>query len=669
MIAWLDQLEFIRPGFLLSLMPLLWLAWRVHNVSDSGGSDWQKIMEPELFRALSGTQLAANQATSITRRLSVVASVVVAFLLSLALAGPSWETRETPVVERVTSRIMVMDLSLSMLAEDIKPNRLSRAKIKLREMLSRSSDGQTGLIVFAGDAYAIAPLTEDVRTLDNLVPPLNVDLMPSQGSRIDLGLKLAGEMLIQTQAIRAQVILLTDSPATPRAMEMADELASRGHRVDVLGFGSAKGAPIPSGETGFVQKDGAIVFAKLERKSLRQLAKSGNGRFLQASSGNGDIAQLLAVDGQQEFKQSEQAASSAQRVDGGVFFLLAALPLILLGMRGRGLLLVLLLCSAGLMTPRPGFAAEASWWESLWKNNDQRAHQQLLDGDAAAAVGSFDDPDWRASADYQAGNFQDAAAYWMNKDNATASYNRGNSLAKSGELEGALEAYQQAVDVQPDFEDAEANASLIEKLLKEQQPEGQEGEQGEEAQEGEEGQESKDGEKGEQGQESQEGEEGQHQQGEPGEERQEGQGNQQGQEGQDGEPSESSDEQAGDQVAEQISQQERQQMQKAGEQSDEQQESMDQAAQQLSEQTEESGENAEDSEQAITEGQESEETGEEQAERQVLRRPNLQDQATDQWLNRIEDNPAGLLRRKFAYEADRRAAEQSGASVESGDLW
>lgn len=639
----LDQLEFIRPWWLLSLLPLLWISWRVQKGANAGGNDWQKIMDPELFQALSNNPLPASPRSTNQQRVSLIGSLLVALLLSLALAGPSWETRETPVVERVTSRIMVLDLSMSMLAEDIKPNRLSRAKIKLREMLSRSADGQTGLIVFAGDAYAIAPLTEDVRTLDNLVPPLDIDLMPSQGSRIDLGLKLAAEMLLQTQAVRGQVILLTDSPANSKAIEMASDLANQGHRVDVLGFGSAKGAPIPRGDAGFVQKQGAIVFAKLDSESLRQLAKSGNGRYLLSGGGNADIAQLLAVDAQQEFRESEQAASSAQRVDGGTYFLLAALPFILLGMRGRGLLLVLAVASVGLVAPQRGYAAENSWWESLWKNNDQRAHQQLLDGDAAAAIEGFDDPDWRANADYQAGNFEDAAEYWSAKENATAIYNRGNALAKSGELDKALEAYQQALDLQPNFEDAEANASLIEKLLKEQQQE--EGEKSDESQEGEQ---SQDGEQSEGGEEN---EDGQHQ------------------EGQEGSSSENSEEQAGDQAAEEMSEQERQQMQEAGEQSDEQQESMEQAAQQLSEQIEEGEEADEEPQQAFAEGEENEDAAEETAEREMLRRPNLQNQATDQWLNRIEDNPAGLLRRKFAYEADRRAAEQSGKSDESGDPW
>lgn len=662
--AW-DQFAFIRPWWLLSLLPLMWIAWRVHRGGNAGGSDWQQIMDPELYQALSSGDLATAPKTTLQQAISLFGSIMAALLIGLALAGPSWESRETPVVERVTSRIMVLDLSLSMLAEDIKPNRLSRAKIKLREMLSRSADGQTGLIVFAGDAFAIAPLTDDVRTLDNLVPPLAIDLMPTQGSRIDLGLKLAGEMLLQTQADSGQIVLLTDSPANSKAKKIAKGLAAQGHRIDVLAFGSAKGAPIPKSgdDKGFVQKNGAIVFAKLESKSLRGLAKSGNGRFLQASSGNGDIAQLMAVDAQQEFKESEQAASSAQRIDGGIFLILAVLPFLVLGMRGRGLLLIPLLLSAGLFAPQPSYAAEESWWSSLWNNNDQRAHQQLMDGDPEAALENFDDPDWRAAADYQAGNFADAADYWASGDDATSLFNQGNALAKSGELDKALEAYQQALDLQPDFEDAEVNASLIEKLLKQQQQEGEdgEGEQSEEGQEGEKSDESQEGEQDQQGEKSEQGEEG--------EEGQQGEQGDGGQEGQEGEPSEKSEEQASDQAAEQMSEEERQQMQQAGEQNDEQQQSMEEAAQQLSEQMDENGENAEE---AVAQGEESEEPAEgaeEQAERKILRRPNLQDQATDQWLNRIEDNPAGLLRRKFAYEADRRAAEQPSAADESGDPW
>lgn len=658
----LDQLEFIRPWWLLSLLPLLWVAWRVHSGVSASGSDWQKIMDPELYQALSNSELPANQPNRIHKVLSAAASVFVAVLLSVALAGPSWQTRELPVVERVTSRIMVLDLSMSMLAEDVKPNRLSRAKIKLREMLSRSADGQTGLIVFAGDAYAIAPLTEDVRTLDNLVPALEIGLMPSQGSRIDLALKLAGEMLVQTQADSGQIILLTDSPASQQAVKIANQLGQQGHRIDVLGFGTAKGAPIPNGEAGFVQKNGAIVFAKLEIESLRALATSAGGRFLQASGGNGDIAQLLAVNMQQEFKQSEQAASSVQRVDGGVFLILAGLPLLLLAMRGRGLFVIGMLLSASLLAPQSSYASDG-WWDSLWSNNNQRAHQALLNGDAPAAVEGFDDPDWRAAADYQSGNFEAAADYWAEKNDATALFNRGNALARSGELEAALKAYQQALDLQPSFDDAEANASLLEDLLKQQQK--QDSPQGGEGQEGET---SDDGEKSEQSQEGQEGEQGE--QGEKSQQGQSGQSGEQGQQqGQEGEPPEHAEEPAGDSAATQMSDEERQQMQQAGQQNDEQHESMEQAAQQLAEQMKDGEDSAEGTEQAFSDVESDEQPNDGMTERQALRRPDLKEQATDQWLNRIEDNPAGLLRRKFAYEADRRAAEQSRADDESGDPW
>ena len=175
--------------------------------------------------------------------------------------------------------MLVLDLSASMNAQDVLPSRLARARFKVLDILGRRRDGQTGLVVFAHDAFALSPLTNDANTLAALVPVLNTNLMPGQGSQLAKGLRLADELLFRAKATGGEIIVVGDGVANlDAATDAARTLRRRGRTISVIGIGTLSGAPVPLPHGGFLKDaDGTIVVPKLEVENLTALASAGGG--------------------------------------------------------------------------------------------------------------------------------------------------------------------------------------------------------------------------------------------------------------------------------------------------------------------------------------------------------------------------------------------------------
>jgi len=231
--GWLPE-NLIRPAWLLALplCVLLPLAWR--RLRRPSG-DWARVCDPHLLRWLS-----VGEASTPSRGLGAWLAGLVLLLATLALAGPSWEQLPDRSYSAQDSRVIVLDLSQSMLAEDLKPNRLTRARFRLSDLLSEAGEGQVGMVAFAGDAYVVSPLTNDTNTVANMLPALRPDVVPVAGSRADRGLALAAELLRRSGVGTGEILLVTDD-ATSRDIEFAGELAQEGIVVSVLAVGTNAG--------------------------------------------------------------------------------------------------------------------------------------------------------------------------------------------------------------------------------------------------------------------------------------------------------------------------------------------------------------------------------------------------------------------------------------------
>jgi Ca-activated chloride channel family protein len=507
----IQALHFIRPLWLLllPLVPLLpWLWWRARRPS----GDWSRVCDSHLLRWLS-----VQRETAGASRAGPWLAAFALLVAILALAGPAWQKLPDPSWSARDARVIALDLSNSMLAEDLRPNRLTRTRFRLADLLESTQEGQVGLVSYAGDAYVVSPLTNDTNTIANLLPALQPDIMPVAGSRADRALEMAAELLRRSGLSRGEILLVTDS-ASARDAARARDLRDQGIFTSVLAVGTPDGAPIPSGG-GFVSdRAGNVVIARLDRAALRDVAEAGGGRYAELASASPAAVLWLDQDGS-EFARRDDALGERWK-DAGPWLVLLLLPFALAGFR-RGLLFVApLVFLNGLALPQE---AAAAWWEDLWLRKDQQAYRALAEQEPERAAALADDPALAGEGWYRSGDYANARESWSRGSSADAHYNRGNALALLGEYEAALAAYDRALELHAGMPDAEHNREVIERLKQQQEQQQQQGEQGDsgdndaqsEEQEGQTS-DSSQGEEGEEGQQSEQQQDGE-QEGQPGE--------------------------------------------------------------------------------------------------------------------------------------------------------
>ncbi|MEP6969757.1 MAG: VWA domain-containing protein, partial [Betaproteobacteria bacterium] len=458
-----EQFHFIHPTWLLALIPLLLLAWRVLQ---QGGADnpWRRVVDAQLLPLLT---VGRAQGHGRIIALLVATGWIVAVL---ALADPTWDRRPQPVYQTASARVVVLDLSRTMEATDLKPSRLVRARFKVEDVLAQNAEGQTALVAYAGDAFTVAPLTRDVQTIRELLKVLQPDLMPVQGSRADLGLRKAGELLQQAGVRNGQILLIADeidADQIAATREAAARLARDGHRVSVLGVGTAQGAPVLNAD-GQALRDasGKVESFRLDSDALQSVARAGGGQYQAVTDSGQALRSLLDT-------STATAASGVSQTDAatkgwqerGPWLAVLLLPLAALAFRRNWLLCVMLL--AGVVAqPRP---AMASTWDDLWQRQDQQAAQALARKDYADAAALANDGGRRGSAEYKQGHYQAALDNFRQGQGPDSNYNRGNALAKLGHYPDAIAAYERVLKERPRDADALANKAAVEALLKQQQ--------------------------------------------------------------------------------------------------------------------------------------------------------------------------------------------------------
>jgi Ca-activated chloride channel family protein len=572
----IEGLVFIRPWWLLGVIPvvLLAVAWARRRMA---ASHWEAAIDPALLKVLLEPGGKGG-----FRRMAWLVAVALA-LATVGLAGPAWQKLPQPVEEKRDALVVVFDLSLSMLAEDVRPSRLVRARQKITDVLRLRTEGYTALVAYAGDAHTVAPLTDDVRTIENLLAALSPEMMPVLGSNLKSALTVTRELFENSRVPQGRILLVTDGIDD---VSHTRELCDRYFPLSILGVGTERGGTIP---LDFLNQPGQVlrtqsgdpITARLDGDRLADVADGCHGRYRLLELGDADIGDLLATPLPSEDETEEVERDFDTWADMGYLAGLVLIPFLLAGFR-RGLFAAVVIA----ILPSP---SHASIWDDLWLRADQQGHQALVEGSPGTASLLFDDDRWRAVAQYRAGDYAGAANGFGSFEDPESSYNLGNALAKNGQLEAAIDAYDRTLAAVPNHEDAIFNRDLVKRMLEEQQSQQQdsdsEGDQGSNPQDQNQSQQPQDGD--------------QQQQDQPG-----------------------------------------QQPDEPPEQDPNQQ---DQSESQSSEDTSE----AEDGE---------------------SNRDEYQD-AMEQWLRRVPDDPGGLLRRKFQYETNQRLRRGDYSSRETEKIW
>ena len=440
----LSAVHFLRPWWLLALLVLPLLAWWWRSQAQRR-NPWREVVDAHLLPHLLEGE-AADRMRAWPRWLALGAAA----LAIIALAGPGIGKDEQPLWQAQEPLVIALDLSSATLARDLPPSRLAQARAKLATLLRERAGGQVALVAFAGDAFTVAPLTEDAANIALFLDALAPGVMPEDGHRADRAIAWSQGLMRQAGFERGQILLLTDR-ADGTDIAAAAKANAAGYRVSVLGLGTARGGVFDTPE--------GLGQARLDAPALRRLAASGGGSYQSLSPGDGDLRALGVLDTRQESGTTVRGQKVARWRDGGYWLLPLVMLLCLPLFRRGGAFAVLLACAMLLPTAPASAQAPPAPGGSLWQRADQAEHARMQDGIAA----------------YQQKDYPRAIERFSTVGGAEGQYNLGNALAKAKRYDDAIAAYDRALALQPGMKDAAFNRNLVrlaQKLPPQQQGQG-----------------------------------------------------------------------------------------------------------------------------------------------------------------------------------------------------
>ena len=479
----------IEMLFLFWLIPLLLVAYLY------GWRRRDRILKG--FAAQRTLKLLVPTGIQARRHLRAGLTLTSALLLVAAMAGPQYGFHWQTIERRGVDLIVALDCSRSMLAEDIHPTRLDRAKREIVDLLHMLQGDRMGLVAFSGTAFLQCPLTVDYSAFDLFLNVLTPDYLPLGGSDMSAALRTAlGAFETESPAEKA-IILITDGENTgqedPEAA--ARQAKEAGVKLFCIGVGATEGVPVPAAKGGFQKRsDGQIVLTRLDEPLLIRMAVTTGGAYVRSVAGDMDLDRIY----QDQIRggMSDATLESSRKqiwADRYQWPLSLALLLLLTAMAIPGTkkgLAALFLFSIMLgLSPRPVVAGPLQEGYDAYRKGDyETALHQFLDGQ----VEKPDHPEVLyniGNAYYKTGKYDDAYAYYSQAlSQAPESlkekllYNMGNTAYRRQAMEEAIKNYEAALAIDPNDEQAKANLAFVREQLKQQQqqsPSNNDGEKGE----------------------------------------------------------------------------------------------------------------------------------------------------------------------------------------------
>ena len=446
---------FLYPLWFLALIPLGVLVFIQRKNKNTTG-----LIAPHIAKQLGMTQKTQGNGFTL--------GLVLAWLcVTIALAGPSFGYKDSPSFQLSGARVLVMDMSRSVYATDVKPNRLTQEKYKAKDLLPYWKEGMTGLVAYGADSYLVSPLTEDSQTLNNLITNLSPEIMPykGKGSNLLAAVDQSIEMMTKSGHQQGDIVVLTDGISNQQIDKVMSRVKGTKWRISLLGIGTKNGAPIelPSGQL-LTDRSGNTVVATLDSDPLVTLAQATNGVAQLIQSDNSDIeaiARLTKTPLEQVTQNSDAQVNS--RANHGYWLLFPLVLFSLLCFR-KGMFLALLL----VLLPVDKSMASTDISSRLL-SDDYSAHQQFEQKDYQAASEQFKSKQWKGAAQYKAGDYKGAIESLTGLEDTQSQYNLANALAQSGQLEDAKEKYESLLKNNPDMKDVKKNLDIVNKALEQKQ--------------------------------------------------------------------------------------------------------------------------------------------------------------------------------------------------------
>jgi Ca-activated chloride channel homolog len=296
----MDAFHFLRPYWLLMLIPLVFLIFKLLKLKPALQA-WGTVCDKHLIEHLIHSKQGGRRLKSLS-----LLFISLCFII-MALSGPTWSRYPVPTFKQTLPRILVLDVSNSMLTNDMPPSRFRRAKYKLHDLLKLKGKGQFGMIVYTSEPFVVSPLTDDAKTIDALLSSLSPDIMPVQGQRLDLALEQAGELIKQAGYKNGDILVLTSTPPTSKALDEAKSLAQAGIHTSIM--------PVMKNSPG--------------HPHFKRLAALGGGRLIPFKDTSTDLDQWLNDTSERQQITEDLKQDVPVWKDQGRWFLIPALVLLL----------------------------------------------------------------------------------------------------------------------------------------------------------------------------------------------------------------------------------------------------------------------------------------------------------------------------------------------------
>ena len=463
-LALLSALHFLRPWWLVLLVPVTWIFFRLRQ-SDAQGSQANKIIADHLLQALTingGNKHWFNPANM---------GLMLLALSVLLMAGPTWQQKASPFVQDQAVLVVALDLSNTMNQTDIQPSRLDRAKQKIEDLLLLRGNARTGLIAYAGSAHQVIPLTNDPDIIRQFLAALDSRMMPKPGKFPEAVIPLADQMLRDASA--PGTLLMIGDGVGPNSAEQFDRYFSDApYQLLVLGIGLTE---LSEGQLADQQFGGAHL--ALQDNALKELASAANGSYQRTSADKSDVQRINRLI---DHHLAAVGDSDLPWVDAGYFLLYPISLMFLLWFRQGWTLnaCLALFFIQSLSISQPTFAEPQSGhirasvfdrigdgFLDLWLSPDQQGRYYFEKGDYQHAARKFKNPAWQGTAYYYAENFAAAAELFTQIDSPAGRFNLANALAQGQHYVAAVKVYSQVLAEQADHADALKNRAFVQQII------------------------------------------------------------------------------------------------------------------------------------------------------------------------------------------------------------
>ena len=439
-----SKFHFLRDEYLWLAIPIFVIVL-IGLVFYRESNKWKKYIANDL------QEFVIQRGTEWKYRLMHL-SVLIMFIFGfIAFLGPSWDEIELPSKKINSQFVIALDLSQSMLAEDISPNRLERAKFKIQDLLEANPRAETSLLVFAGSAHTVIPFTTDYKLIIDQVDGLKPSMMPVKGTGFD-ALFIKIDSLFNANKATARILLITDDFVDISIETVSEFLQENNVELYLYPFATQSGANIP----------GFNEHSALDLHKLSILQAMDKVKILEITLDNSDVKDLAKLISNELVFEDKGDEKEDNWQDNGFWFIIPLAFIFLFSFRkGWALNLVFIAFIFGSCSPENQQKANDFTFNDLWFKKEYQAQKMYDAENYLEAAVAFEDPLRKGTAYYKAGDFMSAKTA-LEKDTSTVGlYNLGLTYAKLGMLDKSQEVFEKVLQREPNNKNAAANLQHI----------------------------------------------------------------------------------------------------------------------------------------------------------------------------------------------------------------